>query len=153
MEIEVGLLYAAGGLVCKTGALIGYRGQVYDVAGEVGNLVRLLWIWYRCRFFFFSSRRRHTRLQGDWSSDVCSSDLRASRFARSSGRPSQEPTPSVSLIAGRVKYRFGPSSTRSSRRVMPSASPIGGQRSEERRVGKGVDLGGRRIIKKKKTNI
>src|ERR1039457_6170516 len=28
---------------------------------------------------FFSSRRRHTRLQGDWSSDVCSSDLSASR--------------------------------------------------------------------------
>jgi len=27
------------------------------------------------RLFFFSSRRRHTRLQGDWSSDVCSSDL------------------------------------------------------------------------------
>src|SRR3989454_1273711 len=27
-------------------------------------------------FFFFSSRRRHTRLQGDWSSDVCSSDLK-----------------------------------------------------------------------------
>src|SRR5256885_5833209 len=26
-------------------------------------------------FFFFSSRRRHTILQGDWSSDVCSSDL------------------------------------------------------------------------------
>src|SRR5256885_3998116 len=25
---------------------------------------------------FFSSRRRHTRLQGDWSSDVCSSDLK-----------------------------------------------------------------------------
>src|SRR5205807_4057558 len=24
--------------------------------------------------FFFSSRRRHTSLQGDWSSDVCSSD-------------------------------------------------------------------------------
>src|SRR5256885_3719106 len=29
-------------------------------------------------FFFFSSRRRHTRLQGDWSSDVCSSDLASS---------------------------------------------------------------------------
>src|SRR5256885_4047836 len=28
-----------------------------------------------CIHFFFSSRRRHTRLQGDWSSDVCSSDL------------------------------------------------------------------------------
>src|SRR5437867_10173814 len=29
-------------------------------------------------FFFFSSRRRHTRSYGDWSSDVCSSDLRRS---------------------------------------------------------------------------
>src|SRR5260370_15193421 len=28
-----------------------------------------------CRFFFFSSRRRHTRFKCDWSSDVCSSDL------------------------------------------------------------------------------
>src|SRR5207245_4269899 len=27
-------------------------------------------------FFFFSSRRRHTRCYRDWSSDVCSSDLR-----------------------------------------------------------------------------
>src|SRR5688500_19657334 len=32
--------------------------------------------------FFFSSRRRHTRLQGDWSSDVCSSDLSRSGPAR-----------------------------------------------------------------------
>src|SRR5207248_4336376 len=30
-------------------------------------------------FFFFSSRRRHTRSYGDWSSDVCSSDLDISR--------------------------------------------------------------------------
>src|SRR6266566_3911016 len=30
---------------------------------------------FKLIFFFFSSRRRHTRLQGDWSSDVCSSDL------------------------------------------------------------------------------
>src|SRR6266581_6968040 len=28
-----------------------------------------------CVVFFFSSRRRHTRWTGDWSSDVCSSDL------------------------------------------------------------------------------
>src|SRR5262245_66013407 len=28
-----------------------------------------------CPFFFFSSRRRHTRCLSDWSSDVCSSDL------------------------------------------------------------------------------
>src|SRR5256885_6861447 len=32
--------------------------------------------------FFFSSRRRHTRLQGDWSSDVCSSDLVAKSVVR-----------------------------------------------------------------------
>src|SRR2546422_1025717 len=31
----------------------------------------------RCVFFFFSSRRRHTRCSRDWSSDVCSSDLAA----------------------------------------------------------------------------
>src|SRR3989442_12905531 len=36
-------------------------------------------------FFFFSSRRRHTRCGRDWSSDVCSSDL---CFRR--GRPSAE---------------------------------------------------------------
>src|SRR5690554_8157736 len=30
-------------------------------------------------FFFFSSRRRHTRCGRDWSSDVCSSDLKADR--------------------------------------------------------------------------
>src|ERR1039457_5393980 len=30
--------------------------------------------------WFFSSRRRHTRLQGDWSSDVCSSDLFSAEF-------------------------------------------------------------------------
>src|SRR2546426_6464217 len=34
-----------------------------------------MWTALVCFFFFFSSRRRHTRLQGDWSSDVCSSDL------------------------------------------------------------------------------
>src|SRR2546429_7182460 len=32
-------------------------------------------------FFFFSSRRRHTRCSRDWSSDVCSSDLRTSHTA------------------------------------------------------------------------
>src|SRR5256885_9348211 len=32
--------------------------------------------------FFFSSRRRHTRLQGYWSSDVCSSDLRSLQAPR-----------------------------------------------------------------------
>src|SRR5437879_7765249 len=39
-------------------------------------------MFYRCfYFFFFSSRRRHTRYIGDWSSDVCSSDLEGDRAA------------------------------------------------------------------------
>ena len=36
-------------------------------------LVESVTVWFV--FFFFSSRRRHTRLRRDWSSDVCSSDL------------------------------------------------------------------------------
>src|SRR5688572_31491054 len=36
--------------------------------------------WYTF-LFFFSSRRRHTRFDCDWSSDVCSSDLRCVHFA------------------------------------------------------------------------
>src|SRR5256885_3158710 len=54
----------------------------------------------------FSSRRRHTRLQGDWSSDVCSSDLsitasscslRGNCQARSPNTSSQ-PSPSSALM-------------------------------------------------------
>src|SRR5690606_40114618 len=44
-------------------------------------------------YFFFSSRRRHTRFSRDWSSDVCSSDLKGSR-ARAPSHP------------GRVLLRF-----------------------------------------------
>src|SRR6185312_859574 len=36
-------------------------------------------IWSKILFFFFSSRRRHTRSDRDWSSDVCSSDLLSRR--------------------------------------------------------------------------
>src|SRR5256885_9164732 len=38
------------------------------------SMVQLMAVFISMRFFF-SSRRLHTRLQGDWSSDVCSSDL------------------------------------------------------------------------------
>src|SRR5207253_6011230 len=34
------------------------------------------WFGFCFIFFFFSSRRRHTRWPRDWSSDVCSSDLK-----------------------------------------------------------------------------
>src|SRR6266508_839001 len=42
-------------------------------------------------FFFFSSRRRHTRWPRDWSSDMCSSDLRSPLRSRWSGRTSPPP--------------------------------------------------------------
>src|SRR5437763_16967353 len=38
-------------------------------------------------YFFFSSRRRHTRYIGDWSSDVCSSDLAIEALFHDSGFP------------------------------------------------------------------
>src|SRR5256885_6034409 len=79
--------------------------------------------------FFFSSRRRHTRLQGDWSSDVCSSDL-CSWFVCIN---------SLELFPVFVGDLYSP--------VMPSTAPIvfkgrlaaintSTARSEERRVGK-----------------
>src|SRR5262249_42023059 len=40
--------------------------------------------------FFFSSRRRHTRLVSDWSSDVCSSDLDDELVERMPARSGQE---------------------------------------------------------------
>src|SRR3989339_1141755 len=63
--------------------------------------------------FFFSSRRRHTRSDRDWSSDVCSSDLR--RHETEDGRSQ----PAVPAPQGQVER---PESSR--------------MRSEERRVGK-----------------
>src|SRR5260370_27641689 len=41
----------------------------------------------RVCFFFFSSRRRHTRFKCDWSSDVCSSDLFPSFLFSSASDP------------------------------------------------------------------
>src|SRR5256885_8379702 len=49
------------------------RQCVIEGSARSGHIVRLS----RWLDLFFSSRRRHTRLQGDWSSDVCSSDLLA----------------------------------------------------------------------------
>src|SRR5689334_24520868 len=85
--------------------------------------------------FFFSSRRRHTRWNCDWSSDVCSSDL-ATSDRRSSGRFSLAPRG-----AGAADRRGAPVARRPARarRDLGSrrqAQPGPGPRSEERRVGK-----------------
>src|SRR5256886_11536464 len=90
---------------------------------------------YHMQFFFFSSRRRHTRFDCDWSSDVCSSDL---------GIPGiqvflQNPPP-IQIGGRRTKslYQF---TLQSPDRVglYDNATRLAAQlrkRSEERRVGK-----------------
>src|SRR5881227_4367049 len=80
--------------------------------------------------FFFKQKTAYEITVRDWSSDVCSSDLRhrSPIFAATGYLP-----------------------------LLPSLTVDKLTRSEERRVGKDVDccvdLGGRRIIKKKKKKI
>src|SRR2546430_2817521 len=74
----------------------------------------------RIAFFFFSSRRRHTRFDCDWSSDVCSSDLTSSATIRKNGQTVAESQLAVGEVA----------------RVKGEKNDTDGTRSEERRVGK-----------------
>src|SRR5205807_6199062 len=90
-------------------------------------------------YIFYSSRRRHTRLQGDWSSDVCSSDLPV--------RGEQGGTIEESIHEGRLEILFVESCA--DRRdhhgihdegergpmQLPRDGPDDRGRSEERRVG------------------
>src|SRR5690348_18506568 len=71
--------------------------------------------------FFFSSRRRHTRWTGDWSSDVCSSDLRNRARYRMARKPD---TPANTTTQTTVSNTLFEPVTNSEKR------------SEERRVGK-----------------
>src|SRR5690625_7474653 len=71
-------------------------------------------MWNRSAFFFFSSRRRHTRWPRDWSSDVCSSDLTSKR--------------------GRTTTALAPMSCWARYIGIAERAPY--LRSEERRVGK-----------------
>src|SRR5258706_9314214 len=85
-------------------------------------------------FFFFSSRRRHTRLVSDWSSDVCSSDLKVdwltallisqSTFIADIDFCRHDASPPKRLLIPRNALIFG-----------AYISDMG-SRSEERRVGK-----------------
>src|SRR5690606_40646034 len=77
--------------------------------------------------FFFSSRRRHTRFSRDWSSDVCSSDLRSSPRPRRSHLGPYPACADHNVACGGVHR---PATACADVRTA-SAS-----RSEERRVGK-----------------
>src|SRR5206468_6694494 len=90
-----------------------------------------------CPLFFFSSRRRHTRSDRDWSSDVCSSDLLRDALARvaednfyaliepANGGWRARWSAHSDWIDATVPFRAG-----------PRAIEAGARRSEERRVGK-----------------
>src|SRR2546430_7168698 len=103
-----------------------------------------------CFFFFFSSRRRHTRFDCDWSSDVCSSDLRpgcthrlciAHRVRSCRGRDG--------AAGSEACGGYGPMG--GGRRQVCLRNPGEGMGDRERGVeGKRGELGGGRIIKKKK---
>src|SRR5438094_10566368 len=94
---------------------------------------------YSVFFFSFSSRRRYTRSYGDWSSDVCSSDLgRRSWSTRSRYRPPRAISAGAGCLTARAR----------SRRVVSGPRA----RSEERRVGKECRSGRAQDDEKKKNN-
>src|SRR5262249_59758026 len=104
---------------------------------------------------FFSSRRRHTRLVSDWSSDVCSSDLVTA----------EELCPDDAQLQGLLRERLArrqrlhaaldlPAVTQHDDHARPASLPvidgyeIGELRSEERRVG---ERGGSRTVAQEST--
>src|SRR5205807_5926689 len=92
----------------------------------------------------FSSRRRHTRLQGDWSSDVCSSDLGPALILM--GKDGSIPTERAArvrvptlVINGGNGAPFMRETAKTLSKAIPGAElrTLDSQtRSEERRVGK-----------------
>src|SRR5688572_31142190 len=84
--------------------------------------------------FFFSSRRRHTRFDCDWSSDVCSSDL-GERDAREYLHTVYED--SLAALLGQLQTDLGRKDIGVViGRLSDCAKNEGWTRSEERRVGK-----------------
>src|SRR5206468_8537452 len=104
-------------------------------AVEIGRKLVTIGTTFSVNVFFFSSRRRHTRSDRDWSSDVCSSDLVGPGGALVSV-PVRGGSPAT-LVAGGVS--------------LPAIAPAGG-RSEERRVGKECRARGGGGIREKKND-
>src|SRR5256885_5171592 len=83
-------------------------------------------------FFFFSSRRRHTRLQGDWSSDVCSSDLGSFQLSTTWSTNANQATTNYYVCA----IASSSNSSNNNNNNDNNNGSSNSQRSEERRVGK-----------------
>src|SRR3546814_11277221 len=101
-------------------------------------------------FFFFKQKTAYEMRISDWSSDVCSSDL--SKARRSIAPPRIGTEIAAAGEPSRISVRgLGPGNSLNDNAGKLFQSRA--RRSEERRVGKElsvrVDLGGRRIIKKK----
>src|SRR5947199_10160083 len=89
--------------------------------------------------FFFSSRRQHTRCLSDWSSDVCSSDLRPADIPRAYHDRADPGHAQAGEVLSQMAGLNG----------SPSAQKIL-QRSEERRVGKECSYSWAEDLKRKK---
>src|SRR3712207_5185497 len=76
--------------------------------------------------FFFSSRRRHTSYWRDWSSDVCSSDLRAQARRRGCLQPRQTLTLGERRREGRGPEGAHPALPRPLHNRLGSPGPVGG---------------------------
>src|SRR2546430_3469383 len=85
-------------------------------------------------FFFFSSRRRHTRFDCDWSSDVCSSDLRI--LLRLPEFTAGVLWVAARLLCQRVNQETAAERITGSHQLGHDFKILARLRSEERRVGK-----------------
>src|SRR5207248_5782871 len=102
-------------------------------------------------FFFFSSRRRHTRSYGDWSSDVCSSDLPVGGGGLLAGVAlavkSLRPQTKVIAVEANHVASFS-AAIQAGKPVRIEMQPTLADGSEERRVGKECRSRGAAVVYK-----
>src|SRR5690606_40987518 len=95
-----------------------------------------------CVYFFFSSRRRHTRFSRDWSSDVCSSDLLCIVVDADDSSFVDSVVAELKGLLEGIDVSVVVTGAR--RQAGDYLAETGyGVRSEERREGKSVEVGGR----------
>src|SRR5216683_3439806 len=101
--------------------------------------------WCVC-CFFFSSRRRHTRSDRDWSSDVCSSDLLTGKEVGINVEEIKRPELSAQLVADSVAHQLTQriSFRRAMKRAVQSAMRMGAQGIKIKTAGR---LGGAEIAR------